>query len=152
MHRLLPPKLVALLIALMVIASVLLPWPRTAWPIRGCGIVLMALGLVLNVGHANLFNRIGTNIKTFNDPGQLVRSGAFRRTRNPMYLGFVLILSGLAALLGSAVAWVGPAAFFIAADRWYIPFEERRMAATFGADYERYRADVRRWAGPRSRT
>jgi len=75
----------------------------------------------------------------------LVSDGLFRWSRNPMYLGFVLLLLGIAILLGTATPFAGPLIFAIVADRWYIGFEERAMRQKFGADYEAYRRRTRRW-------
>ncbi len=150
MHALLPPKLVLLLIVAMVAATVALPVTVVVdgwWRIIGC--VPMCAGLALALSGSRLFERVGTNIKTFDDPDQLVATGLFAITRNPMYLGFELLLIGIAIALGSWVAALGPLAFFIAADRWYIPFEESRMVAAFGDDYEDYRRSVYRWLGRR---
>lgn len=134
----------------MAVGTYVAPTPALPWPARIAGLAAIAVGVALTLRHALLFQRLDTNIYTFNDPDLLVRDGAFAWTRNPMYLGFVLFLTGLAIGLGSVVAFIGPLVFFVAADRWYIPFEERRMHATFGADYERYRQTVRRWMGRRS--
>ncbi len=62
-----------------------------------------------------------------------------------MYLGFVLNLLGVAIFLGSPLPFLMVIVFFLAADRWYIPDEERRLKALFGADYAAYTARVRRW-------
>ena len=62
-----------------------------------------------------------------------------------MYLGFMLALVGAALILETAAVWIGPVAFFAAANWWYIPFEERRMSVVFGGDYTRYQLRVRRW-------
>lgn len=131
----------------MIVGTLSAPWPHLILPLRVLGILPLATGLVLNVRHARLFDKIGTNIKTFNEPQTFVTSGAYRWTRNPMYLGFVMILVGAATLLGAVVAMAGPVIFFIAAERCYIPFEEARMTAAFGADYDRYQRQVPRWAG-----
>lgn len=147
MQRILPPILVAALIAAMIAMSLFVPGPDLAWPFRIPGGIVLCGGLVLTVRHARLFERLGTNIMTFNDPDQLVLSGAYRWTRNPMYLGFLLMLIGVALILAAPVAFLGPIAFFLAADRWYIPFEERRLTATFDADYAHYQRSVRRWIG-----
>lgn len=147
MTRILPPTLFALLATLMIAATFVAPWPGLAWPIRVLGVILLLGGLAMSARHAALFERVGTNIKTFDDPDRLVRDGAFSWTRNPMYLGFVLALLGVAVIVGSLVSLLGPLAFLIAADRWYIPFEERRMMAKFGGDYVRYQREVRRWLG-----
>jgi len=107
------------------------------------------VGLAVTVRHAGVFARIGTNIKTFDDPDVLVTTGAFRFTRNPMYVGFLTALVGVGALVGSITALAGPAVFWLITDRWYIPFEEQRMFAVFGQDYAEYRNAVPRWLGRR---
>ena len=148
MRRLLPPHLVLLLVIAMVAATALAPIGAALsgrW--RLFGLVPLLVGATVNVTGARHFERVGTNIRTFDEPGHLVDDGLFAHTRNPMYVGFLTILVGVAALLGSVVAWVGPLAFFVLADRWYIPFEERRMAARFGSAYFRYRERVPRWIG-----
>lgn len=150
MQRLLPPHLVLALLVLMVALTLMLPvadFP-SGW-LRLVGVVPVLAGLALTLSGSNLFTRVATNIKTFDDPEVLVTAGPFRWTRNPMYLGFLLLLSGVAWGLGAASAWTGPLLFLVAADRWYIPFEERRMQATFGDDYTRYQGTVRRWVGTR---
>lgn len=149
MQQLLPPKLVAILLFAMVLITLIAPWPGSAWPVRALGGVVLAVGIMINLRHAKLFDTIGTNIRTFDDPDTLVRSGAFAWTRNPMYLGFLLMLTGAAVALSAVAAALGPLVFFAAADRWYIPFEERRLAATFGSDYDEYQHTVRRWIGVR---
>ncbi|MEO1060160.1 MAG: isoprenylcysteine carboxylmethyltransferase family protein [Actinomycetota bacterium] len=150
MRRLLPPHLVLLLVTGAAALTALAP-VGTAVPGRWrlLGLVPLVAGVVVTVGGARHFDRVGTNIRTFDDPGHLVDDGLFARSRNPMYLGFVLLLTGVAALLGSVVAWLAPIAFVLAADRWYIPFEERRMAARFGSAFFRYRERVPRWIGRR---
>lgn len=147
MTRLLPPTLVLLLAVMMIGVTFVAPWPGYALPVRLVGAGVLVAGVMLSARHAALFERVGTNIMTFDDPGTLVRTGAFAWTRNPMYLGFVLALLGVAVVLGSLAALFGPLVFLAVADRWYIPFEERRMVAVFGDDYLRYQRSVRRWVG-----
>ena len=150
MSFLIPPRLVALLLMIAGPLGLLVPivGPLT-WPIRLIGIVPICIGLALTVTSAQHFDRIGTNIKTFRDPDQLVADGSFRYSRNPIYPGFLLMLIGVAVLIGSLSAWVAPIGFWIAGQFWYIPFEEQRMVATFGAGYEQYQQQVRRWIGTR---
>lgn len=146
MTRLLPPTFVLIQLCLMVVLTVLVPvLGPPPLLVRAIGAPLVLLGLVLLVSGSQLFDRVGTNIKTFDDPDVLVTAGLFGRTRNPMYLGFALFLAGAALGLGSLTAWFGPAFFLIAANFWYIPFEETRMAKTFHVEYDAYRSEVRRW-------
>ena len=152
MQRLLPPFLVAALLVGAIVVGLSMPvLGPMAMPLRLSGLVPLAAGGWLNLRGAGLFERIGTNIKTFDEPGTLVVTGPFRFSRNPMYLGFLLVLTGVAILIGSLTAWLGPTAFLAAAQLWYIPFEEGEMRAKFGGDYERYAARVGRWIGPLQR-
>lgn len=75
----------------------------------------------------------------------LVRSGIYGLTRNPMYLGSVLILVAWAVYLSSAWALLGPVAFVLYMNRFQIAPEERALASKFGAPYADYRSRVRRW-------
>jgi protein-S-isoprenylcysteine O-methyltransferase Ste14 len=75
----------------------------------------------------------------------LITDGIYRFTRNPMYLGIVLMLCGLAVLLGSLPFYIVTLVYFLVIDRVFCPFEERKLSATFGTGYERYRSRVRRW-------
>ncbi len=111
------------------------------------GLALAGVGLGVTVAGSSQFQRAATNIKTFDDPNQLVTSGLFAWSRNPMYLGFTCALAGIAIVLGTATPWLGPVGFAVVADRIYVRFEEQRMAAVFGPEFERYRSRVNRWLG-----
>ena len=76
---------------------------------------------------------------------RLVTSGVFSRTRNPMYLGMLLVLAGWGVWLGNAVAWLGLPLFVAVLNVLQIRPEERAMRQRFGAEFERYAARVRRW-------
>jgi len=75
----------------------------------------------------------------------LVTSGVYRISRNPIYVGFALILVGWAVYLASPLSLTGVVAFVLFIDRFQIVPEERAMAKLFGAEFSRYRAEVRRW-------
>lgn len=70
--------------------------PQTQIPLpwKLSGIVVLFLGIALLATGSQRFTRVRTNFHTFMDPNELVTSGPFRVTRNPMYLGFTLILTG----------------------------------------------------------
>lgn len=118
-------------------------WLNFPWTLLG--FIPFVIGLSLAIMGSNLFNKIGTNIKTFNDPDILVTENLFRYSRNPMYLGFVVALMGIAILLGTASAWLFVILFFIVTDRWYIQFEETVMENKFGEQYTAYKKQTRRW-------
>jgi protein-S-isoprenylcysteine O-methyltransferase Ste14 len=75
----------------------------------------------------------------------MVRSGIYRHTRNPMYLGMLLVLAGWAVWLASLAAVAVLPVFVLYLNRLQIEPEERALASRFGADFEEYRRSVRRW-------
>jgi len=76
---------------------------------------------------------------------KLVTGGVFRWSRNPIYLGDVLILAALAVWLGQIANLALLPVFVAYIGRFQIRPEERALAARFGAEYAAYRARVRRW-------
>ena len=76
---------------------------------------------------------------------RLVVSGIYRVTRNPMYLGMLIVLVGWAAFLANALAFIAAATFVLYMNRFQITPEEKALASRFGAEFEAYCATVRRW-------
>src|SRR5262245_55592271 len=146
MRKLLPPVLVVIVAVIMSLARLVLPGPVIFQPpFSWLGVILLVAGAGLALIGAHQFNKAGTNIPTFNDPTVLVTDGLYKWSRNPIYLGFTLLLTGLAILLGTLVPFLGPVAFAATADRWYIAFEEAALARKFGERYDAYRRTTRRW-------
>lgn len=79
------------------------------------------------------------------DPERIVTAGPFGFSRNPMYLGMLLVLLGVAALYGTAPGFIFPLVYFGVANGYYIPYEESRMTEIFGDQFLTYKAEVRRW-------
>jgi len=75
----------------------------------------------------------------------LVVSGIYRRTRNPMYLGFLLGLTGWAIYLANALAFLFLPVFVLYLNRFQIVPEERALASVFGEEFAAYQSRVRRW-------
>jgi protein-S-isoprenylcysteine O-methyltransferase Ste14 len=148
----LPPRLVAVLLALSVGLRLTAARHATTslWRI-GLGTFVAIGGLSLTLSAARHFARKETNIVTFAEPTRLVVDGWFQVSRNPMYLGFALLLAGTALAAGGAWTFIPTALFLLAAELVYIPFEEQAMAQAFGEPYRRYADGVRRWFGRRRR-
>jgi len=146
MKRPLPP--VVLLITIVVLGAFHL-WLPLAQPIKFpvglLGLVAVGLGVYLNLAADGLLKRHHTTVKPFEVSTELVASGVYRVSRHPMYLGFVLILGGIAALLGSASPWLVVAGFAVLMDRTYIRVEESMLRAQFGEEWTAYKKAVRRW-------
>jgi protein-S-isoprenylcysteine O-methyltransferase Ste14 len=75
----------------------------------------------------------------------LVTSGVYRLTRNPMYLGALILLLGWAVFLANAVALILVSTFVLYLNRFQIGPEEKALATLFGSEFNGYRAKVRRW-------
>lgn len=75
----------------------------------------------------------------------LITDGIYRLTRNPMCLGMIAMLLGVAAYFGSLPFYVAAIAYFLIIDRVFCAYEESKLAASFGREYEAYRSRVRRW-------
>ena len=75
----------------------------------------------------------------------LVVSGIYKYTRNPMYMGFVLVLLGWAAFLSNLSAMALVPVFIVYMNRFQIQPEERVLSSLFPHEYPAYRAKVRRW-------
>jgi protein-S-isoprenylcysteine O-methyltransferase Ste14 len=146
----LPPRLVLVLLAATAALRVFVAGDATRHPWRvGLGAAIAVAGISMTVAAARHFSRVKTNIVTFEEPTRLVVDGWFRFSRNPMYLGFALLLGGVAVVLGGTVTLLPTALFVLAAEKVYIPFEERAMTGAFGEEYLRYTQQVRRWWGRR---
>lgn len=117
--------------------------------VRTAGAALLAFGILLGPINALMFLVRGTTLNPADAPRRLFTGGLYRLTRNPMYIGLLLVYTGVAALSAQPWALVLIAIPFVAVDRVYIPCEERRMAAAFGAEYLAYCRRVRRWLGVR---
>ncbi|MBI5107312.1 MAG: isoprenylcysteine carboxylmethyltransferase family protein [Rhodocyclales bacterium] len=105
----------------------------------------LGAGLVLVAGLG--FRRAGTTVNPTRPQATtaVVDSGIYRLSRNPMYVGFLLMLAGWAVFLAHALPWLFLPAYVGYMNRFQIAPEERMLAAKFGYDYEAYRRSVRRW-------
>ena len=122
--------------------------PLAAWvPAAGrwVGVGLAVASLTLVISSAGLFRRAGTPAFPFKRSTALVTGGAYRFTRNPMYLGMAGALVGVAIYLGSASPWLPIPIFVLLIDRRFIRPEERFLEILFGEEYRAYRSRVRRW-------
>jgi protein-S-isoprenylcysteine O-methyltransferase Ste14 len=145
-RKVIPPVYFLLALILMAALHWALPFGRLlAPPATYLGIPLIVAGMWLG-GHAfRGFSKAGTPVVPFERSTALVTNGSYRLTRNPMYVGMVLILSGIATLLGTVGPWL-PIPFFVWIIRSrFIMGEERFLEELFGQQYLAYKSRVRRW-------
>jgi len=144
--RTLPPMYLFTSLASMVLLQFFLPvYQLIPYPWNAAGILPLALGMALNIVADKAFKKTGTTVKPFEVSKTLVTSGAFRYSRNPMYLGMVMILTGVAFLLGALSPFIIIPIFAISMDRAFIVTEEKMLDERFGSKWKQYKADVRRW-------
>jgi protein-S-isoprenylcysteine O-methyltransferase Ste14 len=117
--------------------------PRT--PARILSAVLLLPGLGLTFWSLGLFLRARTSPLPMRPATALVRSGPYRWTRNPMYLGVLLLYLGVALLFDVTGALVLAPLAVLLVGRLVIRREERYLEERFGEEYRRYKGEVRRW-------
>jgi protein-S-isoprenylcysteine O-methyltransferase Ste14 len=141
-----PPLLFAAPLAATLALQKWLPLPLPGRPLTtALGAVLTIAGLAFSGSGAATFRRNGTTVVPQHPVSTLVTEGPYRISRNPMY-------TGLAAAYVGAALWVGtwwPLTIaplpVLATRRWVIAPEEEYLKRRFGAEYERYQSQVRRW-------
>lgn len=141
-----PPVYFAASAVLMLLLDRSLPGPQLAdgsW--RWLALLPAAAGVALGIAGAQGFRRAGTAIHPFSEPSSLVTTGPFAYTRNPMYLGLALLLTGWGVWLGSSTPLLVVPLFVALIHNRFILREEPFMAERFGDAYAAYRTRVRRW-------
>lgn len=108
---------------------------------------LGVMGLSLGIIGVTQFRKAQTtpNPQALEKVSSLVTSGIYRYSRNPMYLGLVLILLGWAFYLSHFLSFVLLPVFILYMTRFQIQPEEQMMARKFGKTYQAYLNKVRRW-------
>lgn len=144
------PPLAVLLIAGVPMGLIALWTPALAWSLAVrivCGAAIAAIGILIAISGVIAFRRARTTVNPMRPDGasSLVASGIYRYTRNPMYLGMLLVLIGWAVYLARPWALAVLPVFVTYMNRFQIGPEERVLAGIFGAEFEVYRRRVRRW-------
>ena len=149
MRLLIPPPLLAVIFA-VAIWYVGYGFPQFALSIDGLRMlasVFFAIGVMIEVISFSAFRRAKTTVSPIapSKTSTLIVSGLNRISRNPMYLGLLIVLCGWALWLGNPLN-IAPLLLFV----WYITEfqikpEEKILKQKFGAQYEAYCKKVRRW-------
>jgi protein-S-isoprenylcysteine O-methyltransferase Ste14 len=144
-----PPPVLALLLALLMwLASSFTSRLEVPLGLRvGVALGLALVGLGFSAGGVIAFRRVRTTINPHKPTAasSLVSGGVYRITRNPMYLGLLLLLLAWAVFLSNPLALLLVPAFVLYITRFQIDPEERALSSLFGGEYAAYRERVRRW-------
>jgi protein-S-isoprenylcysteine O-methyltransferase Ste14 len=108
---------------------------------------LALLGAVICLSGVVSFRRAKTTVNPMrpDSTSSLVVSGIYKYTRNPMYLGFLLLLLGWATFLSNLAPFALLPAFVVYMNHFQIRPEERALGSLFAQEYHAYHARVRRW-------
>ena len=142
----LPPAYFLLaLVATILVARLSPGWSVASLVFGVVGGGLLVAGLAINLVADKAFKSSGTTVKPFEESSALVTSGIFRFSRNPMYVGIVLMLVGVSLLNGSIIGVIPALLLAVFLDRRFIRVEEKMLAEKFGDAWQTYAAQTRRW-------
>lgn len=142
-----PPPVLALAVGLLMWAMRDLG-PRIDFPARApLAAALAGAGLLVDLVSVAAFVRARTTVNPLapEKANALVVGGLYRFSRNPMYLGMLMILLGWAAWLAQPLALGPVAAFVVLIEVFQIRPEEKALEEKFGENYREYKKRVRRW-------
>jgi len=147
-HVVVPPPLawgLAVLAGLALDWLVPLPFLPASLPAAWLGAIVFVLGPLLLAWAFVTMTRAGSNVPTHLPSTTIVDSGPYRFTRNPIYLGMFLGLTGLAIAFDSLWLLVTLVPFALVIRYGVVAREEAYLERKFGEVYRSYRARVRRW-------
>ena len=141
-----PPIIVLIYIVAAYLLGRFVPQPFVLSMIwRNVGLLLTFMGFLLGIGAFIEFRRARTTLDPHGSSRQVVNSGIYRFTRNPIYLGFLLMLIGLP--LNSGLIWgiVLAPLYILTMTRLVIEREEAYLEDKSKDQYTSYKSRVRRW-------
>ena len=141
-----PPVYLYTAVLIMVILHFWLPLiDFISYPFTLIGLIPLAYGIILNLLADASLKKEDTTVKPLLETRVLITTGIYKLTRNPMYLGFGMILLGAAILLGSLFPFIIVLLYPVFMDMIFIRFEERKLEDKFGVIWTEYKNNVRRW-------
>jgi protein-S-isoprenylcysteine O-methyltransferase Ste14 len=143
-----PVAVVLFMAALMWLVARAVPVFEIALPARGfLAVGLAVTGMVASLSGVVSFRRANTTVNPMkpDSSSSLVSSGVYALTRNPMYLGFLLVLAGWAVFLSNVLGLLLLPVFVFYMNRLQIEPEKKALAILFGPAFIAYQSRVRRW-------
>jgi len=140
-----PPQLYKIFIGIMLLSMVVFKERSIHYPYNLIGVILFIAGVLIALAAKRLFKKTNTPISPDAKPEKLHTKGIFSFTRNPMYLGIVIGLIGIAISSGFLVNLFFPFIYFIILNIYFIRKEEANLENEFGNKYNEYKKETRRW-------
>lgn len=140
-----PPVFVLLCFALIILFYFILPqYTVISFPFNLIGVFISILGFVIMGKARELFKKHATTLE-IKTSSSLITEGVFSKTRNPMYVGFSLLLIGISICFMNLFSMLCPFLFIGIMNFIFIPKEEKLMFQQFGKQYLDYKTKVNRW-------
>lgn len=141
-----PPVLLVSHIAVAYLARWFIPFPFAVPVIlRNIGFTLVVVGFLFGFSAFREFRKARTTVDPHGSVKSIVTSGVYRLTRNPIYVGFTLMLIGLPLNSGTYWGIVLAPVFIYLMNRLVIEQEETYLEKKFGDVYTSFKSRVRRW-------
>lgn len=138
-----PPRIAMSLVAAAAVFHLLFPFALLP-PSAAGGTLLGTAGFAMMIRAWWLFRRAGTPICPTREATTLITRDVYGITRNPMYLGIVAMMLGIAIGFGTVPFYLAAALLFAILNFIFCPYEEQRLRITFPG-FDDYAARVRRW-------
>ena len=146
--RTIPAVQVIITAVLMLLIAVFVPFGQIAgaWQLPlAVALGIAGAGLIVVSGAAFIRAKTTVHPAYPEHTSALVVDGLYCISRNPMYLGFLLILLAWGVFLGSIPAFASISLFIGYITKYQILFEERALEQKFADSYRQYKSKVRRW-------
>ena len=140
-----PPQLYKIFIGIMLLLIVVFKERSIHFPYNLIGVILFIAGVLIALTAKRLFKKTDTPISPEAKPKKLHTKGIFNFTRNPMYLGIVIGLIGIAIASGLLFNLFFPFIYFIIMNIYFVRKEEANLENEFGNKYNEYKKETRRW-------
>jgi len=142
--KIFPPTYFMISFFLIILLHYFVPIKRLIfYPYNLLGIPFLVFGIIMNLWTDNLFKIYKTTVKPDEMPSFLIKTGPFKITRHPMYLGMASILLGTSIFLGSIITLILPFTFIILMQILFTDKEEKNLEIIFKKEYIDYKKKVR---------
>lgn len=144
--RLMPPGYLLIALFMMVATHWLVPGIILVFgPVRLSGFILVMIGVLLNIAADQAMKKFQTPVSPFAKTTILITWGVYSWTRNPMYLGLILLLAGISVLMGSLFPMMIMLFFALLMQNRFVKLEEKKLADEFKDVWVNYSKRTRRW-------
>ena len=143
-----PPLIYAAIFFLSILMQKIIPINNSFFDSRNAtiaGIVLIAIALLFILPALMKFVQSKNTLVTIKSATSLQTKGVYSLTRNPMYMGLLILYSGIAMLEGNWWTFIFIPLIIIIVQSYVIRGEENYLQRAFGEEYNAYRKKVRRW-------